>query len=72
MNVKQLQGWVPDWDAVRDQQVRKAEHESGIELRQLAGIQKEKQARRGVVARSFIGRGHQVWSLIGVREPLWQ
>src|SRR3989442_11930171 len=51
--MKQLQAWIPTWEDAREQEVRRTEHESAIELRHLAETQKLKQARREVVARQL-------------------
>ena len=46
MITRQLQPWIPTWEDLRDQEVRKVDLESAIELRHLAETQQLKQARR--------------------------
>jgi len=41
---QQLQPWIPTWEDLRDQEVRKVDLESAIELRHVAELQKLKQA----------------------------
>lgn len=51
--MKELKAWVPTWEDVRDQEVRKTELETAIELRHLVETQKLKQDRRELVTRQL-------------------